>query len=97
MQQASRELIDVARDRAAATLEASPADLVFDLERGRVHGQGRPDITVPLARSPSGAAVRAHASSPRPAPTFPFGAHVAVVEVDAETGKAFLRAGDHRR
>ena len=26
-----------------------------------------------------------------PGPTFPFGAHVAVVEVDTETGKVFLR------
>ena len=30
-------------------------------------------------------------SSPRRAPTFPFGAHVAVVEVDTETGKARLQ------
>ena len=43
------------------------------------------------------AAVRATRCSPRRAPTFPFGAHVAVVEVDTETGKAVLRPAGHRR
>ena len=38
-----------------------------------------------------GAPVRAHASSPPPGATFPFGAHVAVAEVDTETGQAVLR------
>ncbi len=42
VQQASQELIEVARERAAAELEANPADLVFDVSRQRVRGGRRP-------------------------------------------------------
>ena len=38
VQQASRELIEVARERAAGELEANPADLVFDAGAQRVRG-----------------------------------------------------------
>ena len=91
VQQASRELLDVARERAADTLEASPADLVFEPERSAFEVAGDPDAAVPLATlaEPERLFVRAVFSAP--GPTFPFGAHIAVVEVDTETGKAVLR------
>ncbi len=49
VQQASQELIEVARERAAAELEASPADLVFDVSRSSFAVAGDPDAAVPLA------------------------------------------------
>ena len=50
VQQASRELIDVARQRAADELEANPADLVFDPGRSAFAVAGDPDASVPLAK-----------------------------------------------
>jgi aerobic carbon-monoxide dehydrogenase large subunit len=91
VQQASQELIEVARQRAAETLEASPADLVFDAGRIAFAVAGDPAASVPLAAlaEPERLFVRAVFSAP--GPTFPFGTHVAVVEVDTETGKAVVR------
>ena len=50
VQQASRDLLDVARQRAADELEASAADLVFDVARSAFAVAGDPDAAVPLAR-----------------------------------------------
>jgi carbon-monoxide dehydrogenase large subunit len=91
VQQASRELIDLARQRAADELEASPADLVYDAGRGAFAVAGDPDASVPLARLAEKDRLFVHAVFAAPGPTFPFGAHVAVVEVDTETGKTALR------
>ena len=91
VQQASRELLDVARDRAAATLEASPSDLVFDTEASAFTVKGDPDISVPLSGLAEAERLFVHTVFTSPGPTFPFGSHVAVVDVDTETGKVFLR------
>jgi aerobic carbon-monoxide dehydrogenase large subunit len=91
VRQASRELIDVARERAASELEANPADLVFDTERSEFAVAGDPDISVPLARLAVQERLFVHAVFQQAGATFPFGAHVAVVEVDTETGKVVLR------
>jgi carbon-monoxide dehydrogenase large subunit len=91
VQQASRELLDLARQRAAGELEANPADLVFDAGRSAFAVAGDPDASVPLARLASRERLAVRAVFAAPGPTFPFGAHVAVVEVDTETGKAVLR------
>jgi carbon-monoxide dehydrogenase large subunit len=91
VQQASRELLDVARDRAAATLEASPSDLVFDTEASVFTVKGDPDISVPLSGLAEAERLFVHTVFTSPGPTFPFGSHVAVVDVDTETGKVFLR------
>ncbi|HEX4396839.1 MAG TPA: molybdopterin cofactor-binding domain-containing protein, partial [Trebonia sp.] len=91
VQQASRELLDVARERAAATLEASPADLVFDTEASAFTVKGDPDISVPLSSLAEAERLFVHTVFTSPGPTFPFGSHVAVVDVDTETGKVFLR------
>ena len=91
VRQASRELLDVARERAAAALEASAADLVFDAGASAFTVKGDPDISVPLTRLAESERLFVHTVFTAPGPTFPFGTHVAVVEVDTETGKVFLR------
>jgi len=91
VRQASRELIDVARQRAADELEASPADLVFDTGRSAFAVAGDPEASVPLPKLAEEERLVVRTVFIAPGPTFPFGAHVAVVEVDTETGKAVLR------
>jgi carbon-monoxide dehydrogenase large subunit len=91
VQQASRELIGEARQRAAGELEASPADLVFDTARSAFSVAGDPDVSVPLARLAETDRLVVRTVFSAPGPTFPFGAHVAVTDVDTETGKVTLR------
>ena len=91
VRQASLELIDVARDRAAEELEANPGDLVFDAANSAFAVAGDPDATVPLAKLAERERLFVRTVFRTPGPTFPFGAHVAVVEVDTETGKVVLR------
>jgi carbon-monoxide dehydrogenase large subunit len=91
VQQASRELLDVARQRAADELEANPADLIFDAGSSSFAVAGDPDASVPLARLAEQERLLVRAVFTAPGATFPFGAHVAVAEVDTETGKAVLR------
>ena len=91
VQQASRDLIDVARQRAADELEANPADLVFDPSRSAFAVAGDPDAAVSLARLAERERLFVRAVFRAPGATFPFGAHVGVVEVDTETGKVALR------
>jgi aerobic carbon-monoxide dehydrogenase large subunit len=91
VQQAAQELIDVARERAAGELEANPADLVFDASRSAFAVAGDPDAAVSLARLAERDRLFVRAVFAAPGPTFPFGAHVAVVEVDTETGQTVLR------
>jgi len=91
VQQASRDLLDVARERAAGELEANPADLVFDVARSAFAVAGDPDAAVPLTRLAEQERLFVRAVFAAPGPTFPFGAHVAVAEVDTETGQAVLR------
>lgn len=89
---ASREFVSLAKDDVAATLEASVADIVFDPEAGRFHVSGSPAISVGWAEV---AAERldplelSFQSEGHPG-SFPFGAHAAVVEIDAETGAVDL-------
>ena len=91
VQQAARELLDVARQRAASELEANPADLVFDPARSAFAVAGDPDAAVPLTTLAATEPLLVRAIFRAPGPTFPFGAHLAVVEVDTETGKVVLR------
>jgi carbon-monoxide dehydrogenase large subunit len=91
VRQAARELIELARPRAAAELEADPADLVFDAGRSAFAVAGDPDAVLPLARLAERERLFARAVFRAPAPTFPFGTHVAVAEVDTQTGKVMLR------
>ena len=91
VRQASRDLLDVARQRAAAELEANPDDLIFDTGSSSFAVAGDPDAAVPLARLAEQERLFVRAVFAAPGPTFPFGAHVAVTEVDTETGQAVLR------
>ncbi len=91
VQQASRELIDVARQRAADELEANPANLVFDPRRSAFAIASDPDASVPLAKLAEHDRLFVRAVFSAPGATFPFGAHVAVVDVDTETGQTVLR------
>ncbi len=91
VQQATRELLGVARQRAADEMEANPDDLVFDIASSSFAVAGDPDASVPLARLAERERLVVSAVFSAPGPTFPFGAHVAVTEVDTETGKAVLR------
>ena len=89
--EASIMLVDKAKDLAAKLLEADVADVVLDKDTGAFHVTGTPavakswaDLAV-AAKQEGGLAVE-HTFVAAGA-TFPFGAHVAVVEVDTETGK----------
>ncbi len=88
---------------AARLLEADPADVV--LEAGRAHVRGFPDRVVgwaeiaraahspPLGGLPAGLepGLQATVSFDPPGPTFSGAVHVAVVEVDRDTGRVALR------
>jgi aerobic carbon-monoxide dehydrogenase large subunit len=91
VRQAAQELIEIARERAASELEASPADLRFDVERSAFEVVGDPDASVPLASLAEEERLVVRTVFTAPGATFPFGSHVAVVEVDTETGKVVLR------
>ena len=84
-------LVEKARALAATALEAAEADIVLDKDRGMFHVAGTPARGVSWAELASsqddqGGIVQANKFTGG-GPTFPFGAHVAVVEVDTETGK----------
>jgi carbon-monoxide dehydrogenase large subunit len=90
---ASHKLIEAARHEVAELLEAAADDVVLDQESGQFHVAGAPSLSVDWAalaarsRTPLSGLSDFSAASP----TFPFGAHVAVVDVDAVTGKTVLR------
>ena len=90
VQQAAKELIEVARERAAATLEASASDLQFDPSRSAFAVAGDPEASVMLADLAKEERLFVHSIFTAPGATFPFGTHVAVAEVDTETGRAVL-------
>jgi aerobic carbon-monoxide dehydrogenase large subunit len=94
---ASEEVVENAKRLAAEELEASPEDMVLDLEAGRFHVAGSPEPGLSWAQLASGLQVQdrlaelsAEVDFQAPQPTFPFGAHIAVVEVDTETGAVGL-------
>jgi carbon-monoxide dehydrogenase large subunit len=97
----SGEVLEQARALAAHLLEADPADLA-PIDGGGFAVRGAPDRSLSLAALaeaaervdglPPGMAtgLRAEGVYREPGSTFPFGAHVAVVEVDTETGDVRL-------
>jgi carbon-monoxide dehydrogenase large subunit len=89
---ATATLIDRARQRAAELLEAAVDDVVVD-GSGRFHVAGTPARTLGWAdiAAVEGEPLAAELDFQPVTPTFPFGAHVAEVEVDTETGHARLR------
>ena len=82
-------LIDQARAEAARRLEANPDDIVrFD--GGRFGVTGVPGTALSWAELASLATLSAEREFEQGGQTFPFGCHVAVAEVDVETGEARL-------
>jgi carbon-monoxide dehydrogenase large subunit len=87
---AAIEVVDRARRLAAALLEANADDIVVTGD-GRVGVRGVPSAALSwselaTAAREEGEPLAAALDFTQAGATFPFGAHVAVVEVDAETG-----------
>ena len=91
VRQATQELVELARRRAAELLEANPDDIVVDKGRAAVHVAGSPDAALTFAQLAETEPLQVRSVFEAPGPTFPFGAHVAVVEVDVQTGKVRLQ------
>jgi carbon-monoxide dehydrogenase large subunit len=90
---AAVEVKDEARHQAADMLEAAQADVVLDTLTGLWQVRGDPDTALSwgqVAGHTSGGSLIADVRFTADLPTFPFGAHVSVVEVDTETGKVTL-------
>ena len=94
---AADEVVERAKGLVGDYLEASAADVVLDAGLGRFHVIGTPQPALSWAELAERAAadgrleeLKAQHDFKAP-PTFPFGVHVAVVEVDVETGKVELR------
>jgi aerobic carbon-monoxide dehydrogenase large subunit len=95
---ASEALVDKAKELAAGQLEASPEDMVLDFDRGAFHVTGAPEPALAWAELAGRLdedgrldELSVEADFEPAQPTFPFGAHIAVVEVDTETGAVHLR------
>jgi carbon-monoxide dehydrogenase large subunit len=96
----TRAVIDDARRRAADQLEAAVEDVVLDATSGHFHVAGTPAVRRGWAHvvaagegsgeGPAGGAISADGDFATGHPTYPFGAHVAVVDVDTETGDVRL-------
>jgi carbon-monoxide dehydrogenase large subunit len=91
--QAAGAVKEQARRLAAEMIEAAEADLELDTARGIWQVRGDPASALGWGQiagraGPDGLAADARFDAS--APTFPFGAHLAVVEVDTATGKATL-------
>lgn len=86
-------VVERGRELAAHLLEADPADVVLD--GGCFHVAGTPSIAVDWpelaeAAAAEGGSLSGQGDFVAKGGTFPCGAHLAVVEIDAETGKATL-------
>jgi carbon-monoxide dehydrogenase large subunit len=90
---AADAVVEQARAVAAELHEDHADDVVLDVGEGRFHVAGTPAVsrswTEVAAAAPG--ALAAELETDNPGPTFPFGAHVAVVDVDLETGVVRLR------
>ncbi|HUC35535.1 MAG TPA: xanthine dehydrogenase family protein molybdopterin-binding subunit [Acidimicrobiales bacterium] len=91
--QAAGEVVEKAKSVAASLLEADPKDVVLDSSSGRFHVAGTPAMSRSWAELAAAAGelgegpLAAEADFVPEGPSFPFGCHLAVVEVDSETGK----------
>ena len=101
---ATEAMVDKARHLAARLLEADPADVVVDTVAGTVGVAGVPASALTWAALAAAAehdadavdhadgtlGLAAQLDFDQGAATFPFGAHIAVVEVDQDTGRVTL-------
>ncbi len=99
----SRDLIDEAKRIAARHFEAAEGDIEFDVDRAMFHVAGTPSKTLSWTdvATVADAPVTSYGKYEAASPTFPSGAHLAVVEVDVETGhtrlQRFISADDAGR
>jgi carbon-monoxide dehydrogenase large subunit len=94
--EASVAVVERAKQLAADSLEANPQDLVLDKATGRFHVAGTPTIgrtwaELSVQATDAGDPLAVITDFQAAQPTFPFGSHVAVVDVDTETGEVRLR------
>jgi len=93
--QAAADVVEKAKDLAADLLEADREDIVLNKANGHFHVVGTPAVSRSWAELAEAAAkdgnpLFAEVDLASPGPTFPFGTHISVVEVDTETGKVNL-------
>jgi aerobic carbon-monoxide dehydrogenase large subunit len=100
---ATESVVDKAKRLAASLLEAAVDDIVVDTDAGTVGVAGVPSTALDwgalaaaaadseaVDHSDGTAGLAAQLDFHQGEPTFPFGAHIAVVEVDRETGRVNL-------
>ncbi len=92
---AANKMVDQARSRAADLLEANLDDVVLNTDTANFHVVGSPAVSVSWADIASTVAGQGQlvglSDFSAAGPSFPFGTHLAVVEVDTETGKVELQ------
>jgi carbon-monoxide dehydrogenase large subunit len=95
---ASEEVVDRAKRIAADELEANPDDMLLDVDTGAFHVAGSREPSLAWGELASRlqtqdrlSELSAEVDFQPEQPTFPFGAHLAVVEVDTETGAVEVR------
>jgi carbon-monoxide dehydrogenase large subunit len=92
---AAVDVREQARKLAADLMEASETDLELDTDRGLWHVRGDPGSgrgwAEVASRAGADGLVANVTYTADGVPTFPFGSHVAVVEVDTQTGKVTLQ------
>ena len=96
VQKASIGVVEKAKQVAADALEANPDDVVLDKATGRFTIAGSPTIgrswsELAADATAAGDALQVITDFQASNPTFPFGAHIAVVDVDTDIGKVVLR------
>ena len=92
MADAADRVISASIDHAATLLEAAPADIVFDRDSAMFHVAGTPakGISWTAIATAAEQAIIGVSEFSQTGATFPFGSHVAVVEVDTDTGAITL-------
>ncbi len=93
---AAVQVVEAAKEIAAELLEAAPEDIVLAGGVGGLQVAGTPTSRrtwseLATAAIEKGQPLLAEVDFTSPGPTFPFGAHLAMVEVDTETGRVSLR------
>jgi carbon-monoxide dehydrogenase large subunit len=90
---ASQATVAEGREVAARLLEAGVEDVVLDTERGVFHVAGVPTVTKTwseVAADAGDEGLIVARDFTIDGPSFPFGAHIAVVDIDTETGEVRL-------
>jgi carbon-monoxide dehydrogenase large subunit len=89
---ATTQLVDAARHKAADLLEAAAGDVVLEADTAAFHVVGSPAVSVGWSEVAAALVDPLYEFHDFTAemPTFPCGAHIAVVEVDQDTGATKL-------